>query len=41
MLLDYGSHKQKDFAVSIYKVENMLELDYAIYSMERDWMLFA
>jgi hypothetical protein len=38
---DYDGHKQKDLAVFIRKVENMLEFDSAVYSTERDRMLFA
>jgi hypothetical protein len=40
MRLDYGSHQQKDLAVFIRKVENMLKFDSAVYPMERDQMLF-
>jgi hypothetical protein len=34
--LDYGSHKQKDIAVYIRRVENLPEFDMAIYPTERD-----
>jgi hypothetical protein len=38
---DYGGHKQKDLAVFIRKVENVLKFDLAVYPTERDWILFA
>jgi hypothetical protein len=38
---NYGSHKQKDLAVFIRKVETVLEFDEAVYPTERDRMLFA
>jgi hypothetical protein len=38
---NHGSHKQKDLAVFIRKVETVLEFDEAMYPTKRDWMLFA
>jgi hypothetical protein len=38
---DYASHKHKDLAIFIHKVETVLEFDAAIYQTERDQMLFA
>jgi hypothetical protein len=34
--LNYGSHKQKDLAVFIHRVENVLKFDTAMYPTERD-----
>ncbi len=36
LLLDYGSHKQKDLAVLIYSVKNKLKFNTAVYSTEID-----
>jgi hypothetical protein len=41
MPLDYSGHKQKNLAVFARKVDNVLEVDLAIYPTERDGMLFA
>jgi hypothetical protein len=38
---DYGRHKQKDLAVLIRKIENVLECDSAVYPTERDRLLFT
>jgi DUF971 family protein len=39
--LDYGSHKQKNLAVFICRVMNLLELDVRVYPTERDQMILA
>ncbi len=38
---DYASHKQKELAEFIRKVETVLEFVAAVYPMERDQMLFT
>jgi hypothetical protein len=37
----YGGHKQKNLAIVIHRVENVLEFDLAVYPTERDRMIFA
>jgi hypothetical protein len=39
--LDYGSHKQKDLAVFIRRVEYVLKFNAAVYPTERDQMMFV
>ncbi len=36
LLLNYGSHKQKDLRICIQRVKNVLEVDAAVYPRERD-----
>ncbi len=41
LLLDFDDHQQKDLAVFICRVENVLENDVAVYPTEEDQMMFA